>query len=304
MDAMTALAALGGAARAVDLTRACGRRGLQRGLADGTVLRVARGRYVLADADRVTRVVTTAGGVRSGAAAAQAHGWGLLRRPVLVEVAVRPGRPVPRQPGVSYHRYAASTDERRDGRTAPLRTVLRCAATLPFVEGLVVADSALRSGDVLPQELQEAATAHRGHGASAVRRVARWADHRAANAFESGLRGHLLDAGFCCFVPQHVVTGPGFLAVVDLADPERRIAVEADGFEVHGRRRQLALDLRRHDELAALGWVTLRFAWEHVMNEPRWVVEQVRAVVRRRARRWGTRTEPVQERPPGRQGAA
>ena len=94
-----------------------------------------------------------------------------------------------------------------------------------------------------------------------------------------------------------MVTGLGLLAVVDLADPDRRVAVEADGFTVHGERSQLARDLRRHDELAALGWVTLRFAWEHVAHEPTWVVEQVRQVLRRRSRRTGgIRTPPSQRR--------
>jgi very-short-patch-repair endonuclease len=117
-----------------------------------------------------------------------------------------------------------------------------------------------------------------------VRQVARHADARAANAFESGLRGHLIQARFTGFVPQHVITGPGVLACVDLADPGRRIAIEADGYSVHGDRRSFARDLQRHDELAALGWVTLRFAWEHVMFRPEWVVDQVRAVRRRRRR--------------------
>ena len=232
-------------------------------------------------------------------AAAEAHGWGVLRTAVVIEVAVPPGRAVQRQPGVRLHRLDVTSDERRHGRTDPLRTVLRCAATLPFVEALVVADSALRSGDVLAEELHDAARLFTGHGAHQVRRVAERADARSANAFESALRGHLIEAGFTSFVPQHVITGPGFLAVVDLADPERRVAVEADGFQVHGERKQLAKDLRRHDELAALGWVTLRFAWEHVMYEPAWVVDQVRQVLRRRHRR----TDGIRASLSGRQGS-
>lgn len=163
-----------------------------------------------------------------------------------------------------------------------MRTLVDCAASLPFVDALALADSALRESSVLPGELQDAAAVYRGRGASDVRRVARHADGRAANAFESGLRAHLVLAGLRTFRPQHVITGPRFFAQVDLADPGRRVAIEADGFATHGTRGQLARDLARHDELAALGWVTLRFAWEHVVHRPAWVVEQVRAVLARR----------------------
>ncbi len=31
-------------------------------------------------------------------------------------------------------------------------------------------------------------------------------------------------------------------------------------------------DCRRYDELVRLGWRVLRFAWEHVMLEPDWVI--------------------------------
>ena len=49
VEATDALSSLGGSGRTSDLVGLCGRRALQRALAEGTVLRVARGRYVLAD---------------------------------------------------------------------------------------------------------------------------------------------------------------------------------------------------------------------------------------------------------------
>lgn len=278
------LRSLGGTARAHQLTTRCGRRALQASLADGRVVRVARGRYALPDADAGTVAALAAPGVLAGMSAALAYGWPPLHRPAGLEVAVVPGQRVQPRPGVRYRRRRLDQAERAAGRTGPCRTVLDCAASASFVDALAVADAALRSGQVLPEELVGAAEACRGHGAARVRQVARHADARAANAFESGLRGHLIQARFTGFVPQHVITGPGLLVCVDLADPERRIAVEADGFSVHGGRRSFARDLQRHDELAALGWVTLRFAWEHVMFRPEWVVDQVRSVRRRRRR--------------------
>lgn len=282
MDPVTALRLLGGSARTSDLITRTTRRALQEALQAETVRRVGRGRYVLPDADRAVQAAAAAPGVLAGVSAAGAYGWRTLHPRTDVVVGVLPGQRVAALPAVTYRRLRLSSSERRHGRTSPLATVVGCATSLPFVDALAVADAALREGSVLADELQHEAAASRGHGAADLRRVARHADGRAQNAFESGLRGHLLLAGVRGLVPQHVITGTGVFAAVDLAVPHRRVAIEADGHTVHGQRRRFALDLQRHDELAALGWVTLRFAWEHVMFRPDWVVEQVTAVLRRR----------------------
>lgn len=83
-------------------------------------------------------------------------------------------------------------------------------------------------------------------------------------------------------MPQLVVPGPSLLVVADLGDPDARVLLEADGYAVHGTRRAFAADLARHDELKRAGWVTRRFAWEHVMHRPAWVVEQVRSALAQR----------------------
>ena len=176
-------------------------------------------------------------------------------------VAVLPGQRVTPTAGVTYRRRRLSEEERRDGRTGPLGAVLECATSLPSADALAVSDASLRDAAVLPEELRDAAGSFHGHGATDLRRVARWADGRSANAFDSGLRRYLLVAGVRGLVPQRVIASDGFFAQVDLADPERRVAIEADGYQVQGQRGRFAADLRRHDELAALGWVTLRFAW-------------------------------------------
>jgi very-short-patch-repair endonuclease len=286
MDAVTALRQLGGTARAAALLGLCTRRSLQAAVAAGQVHRVARGRYALPGLPRASLAAAAAPGVLAGVSAAQAYGWSTLHRRDDAVVAVLPGQRISPRPAVTYRRRSLTARERREGRTGALLTVVDCATSLPFVDALAVADAALRERSLEPVALRDAALTFRGRGAADLRRVARHADGRAANAFESGLRGHLLLAGLRTFQPQHVITGDGFFAQVDLADPDRMVALEADGFETHGGRRQLAADLCRHDELAALGWVTLRFAWEHVMFRPEWVVHQVRSVLAgRRVRR-------------------
>jgi very-short-patch-repair endonuclease len=65
------------------------------------------------------------------------------------------------------------------------------------------------------------------------------------------------------------------VARVDLGDPTRKIALEADSYAHHGTREGLVRDCRRYDELVRSGWLLLRFSWEHVMFEPGWLASIV-----------------------------
>lgn len=84
----------------------------------------------------------------------------------------------------------------------------------------------------------------------------------------------VLGAGLRGFVPQLVIAEDGLFACVDLGDPDLRVAFEADGYGVHGTRGAFAKDLARHDELQSEGWVTRRFAFEHVLHRQGWVARQ------------------------------
>jgi very-short-patch-repair endonuclease len=146
------------------------------------------------------------------------------------------------------------------------RTFVDCARSLPFDEGLAVADSALRCG-VSRARLVAAAEAVRGPGRTKCLRVARSAEGRAANPFESVLRAIALDVGLR-LEPQHEIGDDDFYARVDLGDPERRLVLEADGFAWHGDRKALMRDCWRYTGLVLRGWVVLRFTWEDVMLDP------------------------------------
>lgn len=102
-------------------------------------------------------------------------------------------------------------------------------------------------------------------------RVAGAADGRAANPFESGLRAMVLDAGLTGFEPQLPVQLSSRTAWVDLGDPDRQIALEADSFAFHGSPEALRRDCQRYDELIRAGWLPLRFGYEHVTLESAWL---------------------------------
>ncbi len=268
-----------GHATGQELKPHCTQHELRRALAQGEVIHVGRGRYALPDQNPARTHAAAAGGVLSHLSAALELGLPVLQPPDAVHVTVPRAahRVVPT--GAVLHRADLSEEDHDRRTTGPLRTVLDCAVTLPFAEALAVADSALPIGLVCPEELHVAAARFRGRGAVQLRRVATYADGDAANPFESALRAVLLDAGLTSFVPQQaVLLVTGGTVHADLGDRRRLVAIEADSFEHHGSRGALRADCRRYDEMTRAGWTVLRFAWEHVLGDSRWVVAVVRDV--------------------------
>jgi very-short-patch-repair endonuclease len=287
LDPVLLVQSAGSAMTTADLLQRTSRRALRTAVEHGRLVRVRRGRYALPGTAGAVRGAMALGGCASHLDAALAHGWGVLLPPTHHDVTVPPNRRgADATAGTALHWSSLTDEELGRGVTDPVRTVLDCARSLPLPHALAVADSALRSG-VDIGDLRHAAASVRGPGAAAARRVARHADGRAANAFESGLRGLVLGAGFTGFQPQLVVAEPdaGLFAVVDLGDPVERVVLEADGYGVHGTSTAFAKDLARHDELQSTGWVTRRFAWVHVVRRGRWVVRQVAAAVDEARRR-------------------
>jgi hypothetical protein len=268
----------GGAARRAEV--GCDWRSLERSLASGRVVRLARGTYGLSSGKAPLAAAAAASGVASHASAAQLWLTDLVAGPALPHVTVPRNRKA--AGGQVVRHWADLPPEDVDGWvTTPLRTVVDCARTMPFPEALAVGDSALRRGLVTRTELVERAEATRGAGRAAVRRVARHASERPANPFESALRGIALDAGLTGLLPQALLVGEDGSIRPDLLDPALRLVLEADSFEWHGKRAALASDCHRYDELVADGWTVLRFAWEQVMFERAWVDSVLRRTARR-----------------------
>lgn len=143
---------------------------------------------------------------------------------------------------------------RRYTCTNPARTALDIARSEPIPDSVVALDVLLRRGLVTAEGLVAAAAAlPGGRGCRQARRAVAFADERAESPPESVLRVLLRTAGLRA-VPQYVVhdVGGRFVARVDLAFPESRIAVEYDG-AWHGQPGQLARDRRRLNALVAAG---------------------------------------------------
>ncbi len=268
MDPARALRYLGGSARRADLLRQTSARALTRAVSGQEVVRVARGRYALPLLPPALQMAGALSGVVSHASAAQYWQLEAIAEPASIHITVPPSAHRRAVRAATLH-YAATDAERI---TSPLRTVLDCARSMPFREGLAIADSALRRQLITRDELMWAAHDLTGPGSRVARRVCAWADARAANPFESALRASALDAGQQGFVPQFLIDDTWR---VDLGDPKRRIVAEADSFTFHGSRAALDRDCRRYDEMVSRGWLVLRFSWEQVMFDEPWVIQTI-----------------------------
>jgi very-short-patch-repair endonuclease len=276
------LAHQGGWATLAELTAVVSRKAVRTALARGEVQRITHGIYAMPELPVELTAVLAYDGVLSHTSAAAKLNLPLLVAPAKPHVTVpTKRRPRPGPPAV-LHWADVSSAERRNRLTSYSRTVADCSRILPFAEALAVADAALAARHLLSDELLAEVSAMRGAGCPNARRVAAAATPLAGSFLESMLRALLIDAGVDDFEPQVLVTNGAFRARVDLGHRPARLALEAEGFEFHGSRRDFAADCYRYDELNAAGWLVLRFTYEQIIGDPAWVVATVRAALAQR----------------------
>jgi very-short-patch-repair endonuclease len=226
--------------------------------------------YALPGVDDGLEAAHRLSGLLAEESAAEFYGWPLKHRPRTPVIVVPRKRNVPehRRRGLRLRFVDLDVDDVNRPATSPVRTVLDCAARLPFDEALAVADSALRCRDVAPDHLSRRAEQVPTRYRARCRRVAAAADARADNPFESVLRAIALGVPGLRVEPQVWVSDIGR---PNLVDERLRIVLEVDSFEFHGRRKAPADDCERYNAFVVDGWIVLRFAWEHVMLRPDYV---------------------------------
>jgi hypothetical protein len=83
---------------------------------------------------------------------------------------------------------------------------------------------------------------------------------------------------------QHCIYEDGvFVARPDFAYPELLIAIEVDGWSVHGTPEATTLDFERQNAVEQLGWTVLRFTWYDVTRRPQYVATHIANALRRRS---------------------
>jgi hypothetical protein len=283
MDLISQLTLMGGVTDRAHLVRLRGAHEVDGALRTGTLVRDARGRYALPAARQGVRTASSVAGVLSHRSAAQYWGWAQKKSDGLPEVTVPRNRRVDRglrETLIPHWSDLPPEDVVKGCVTSPQRTLVDCMRNLPWDEALVIADSALRAGDITKSELVELAAGTRGRGRTRIMAVAEAATAKSANIFESTLRafaelvpGLDVDAQVSVQVDEDLTLHP------DLADRGQNLVLEAEGFEWHGKSAQLTRDCRRYNAFVLLGLRVIRVSWVLVMFDPAYVQELlVRAV--------------------------
>lgn len=278
--------------------------GLSRAVAAGRVVRVRRRVYALAPLPSSPRFMVTDRGVdadvvpavraallelgpsaaAAGRTAAVLRGWGLLQEPRRTTEVVVPhghdrtplGVRVRQARGLHLEALVPLRGLAPLQVTTAVQTVVDCALALPLLDATVVADSALRAGDVTVDDLQDAVARLPGRRAAVrARRVVEGCDPDCGSVLESAQRVRMVLAGLGGFATQ-VVLRPFPVLRVDFCFADARLVVEVDGARWHPEPQR---DRRRDNALAALGWRVLRFTWHEVVGDSAGVVAAVRAAL-------------------------
>lgn len=175
--------------------------------------------------------------------------------------------------GVVVRRTASAPRLERVGRwpcTSRIETAVGLIRHGDPDEAVVLLDRLLAGGLTTLLDVQDAvATLPRGRGSAQARRVAGLADAHAESPQETRLRLLLVRSGLPVPVTQfRLFDDEGFVARLDLAYPDLRIAIEYDGLW-HGERKAFLDDRRRLNRLTAAGWIVVHVTLDDLRDPGR-----------------------------------
>lgn len=179
-------------------------------------------------------------------------------------------------------------DERRHYRhtelTSPVRTAYDLARRLDLVEAVVAVDALTnRFGFSLARILELAGRYPRARGRRGLPDVVAHAEPLSESPMETRLRMLIVLSGLPRPVAQRGIADhrARIVAWVDLAYPERRIAIEYDG-EEHFTPRRSMRDTYRYTRLVDLGWRVYRYRARDVYGQPERIVAELRRALTHR----------------------
>ncbi|HTF40715.1 MAG TPA: DUF559 domain-containing protein [Propionibacteriaceae bacterium] len=187
--------------------------------------------------------------------------------------------------GVKAHAAAdgtATTRIRALPITTPEQTFLDLAAAgIDLVALVVLGDSLVRACKTSARELVDAANRWRGRGAKQARRAARYVRDGVDSVMESRLRMLLVLAGLPAAQVNFIVRHPdgSWRMRFDLCYPALKLIIEYDGRQHAMNTAQWQRDLKRREELDALGWRLIVVTAEDLYDAPEQVLVRVRAAL-------------------------
>jgi very-short-patch-repair endonuclease len=191
-------------------------------------------------------------------------------------------------PGLVHHGALAPADVAMVDRipvTTPARTLIDIASIAPCEDVEVALDDALRRGLVsIPRLRWRLDELGRGRpGVGVIRELLLERDPSAGlpgSGFERRVIRMLRAAGLPKPALQHEVrTGGRRVAVVDLAYPDLRLAIEVDGYRWHSGKTRWQHDRRRSNALTLLGWRIIHVTWDDLTQRPDAVIQEIHAAL-------------------------
>ena len=258
----------------------------KRLIQSNTIRRICRGTYAPTDlsltleekhlANALGVKNRTASLVLCNTSAAIAWGIAVLNQPRRVHIRGTKGS---RTPDVRVHQdtrtKTAPTAITPDGfeATTPIETVISCARFCPFLDAVVIADSALFRRVVTYSELYTELHNVQGIGASKARKVADSMCENVMSPGETLLRLALIEYGLSPIVQCPVQTATRTYHG-DLGLPEQYIIFEFDGKVKYsgaygGPQRVLLEEKQRMDDIVNAGWRVIRISWDMLRSDTR-----------------------------------
>ena len=168
--------------------------------------------------------------------------------------------------------------------TSAAKTLLDLASVLTPDKITIATESALRRQLTDMATLRDSLTRWTGlKGAGRLRRVLDLLEKGIADSpLERRLLQCLLKAGLPEPTLQYVVIEDGnFLGRIDLAYPEYRLAIEADGWTWHGTRAAWNHDWARRNRLISYGWTILTMTFDQLVSRPHVVAADTKRTLTR-----------------------
>jgi very-short-patch-repair endonuclease len=274
--------------------KALGRGRKQRWVTERRLVVIQPGVYRIAGAPQtwhqsVMAAALAADGIVSHRSAAEL--WGLIQPAGYVDVVVKPPHQPRLTPPAILHRV---TDLRPDlaveragmRLTDPVRTLVDLGLVLPHWSVRTALARGITTrllGITEVQALRDALGRRGRNGTGVIQRVLD--EHLLTGGLDESeleTRFHRLARrhDLPVMTIQHEVWSAGrFIARVDAAYPDRKIAIEVDGFSAHSSPDAFQRDRTRQNRLVALGWTVLRFTWADVVRRSAMVAQAIRAAV-------------------------
>jgi very-short-patch-repair endonuclease len=191
-------------------------------------------------------------------------------------------------PGVTFHQLGDVRPHHRlvvggYPTTTPARTIIDLAAVISWVRLRSAIEDVVVRRLATYGQIADVLREVRRRGKPGVRKLVVVLDGLGGEPPPSSeLERLLYDAGRAARVNllrQHPLPSRGHIkGIVDAVILESKLILEADGRSWHARYQAMAKDRQREREAARLGWQTIRFIYEDLMNDLAGCVDDIRVV--------------------------